>query len=546
MVELRGFLGTNAGAAINAANVAIFPVSLNATPCTAVGCATATTTTNTSGEWCASALAENTYDIRITCGSSVRWRHYCDEIQARLIQIGDSGATCAGNLYFGSGNDSGIRWSTGDASNHAVVIAIGDTSQQLHITDLGAIGTDWARCAGTHPELAIHSNTTPITDYLAIGNHDGTTAYIDVVGGTTLALRIAGTVEANLLACRFDPNANDGASLGSATVSWADLFLAAGGVINWANGEITITETDANTLTIAGVATRVDLAAGILEMNNAVEWDTGVAVVAAEYSVGRDADGTNQLHFNVPTGATFEFSVNDVAQAVLGASTLTGNVVGTGASQVAQGSHTAPASSDTAAGHVELATIAETNTGTSTVLAVTPDGISGALRTVVLTAAGGTARTTAGSAVPVQVETATNRINYWTMDFDQTTEENAQWQFVMPDSYDGGTVTARVLWTAASSTGGVTWGVRGTSYADDDAIEVALGTEVEVDDTLIAAADVHISAATAAITLAGGPVGGEYVVIQVARKVGNANDTLAADARLLAVRLEYTINAYSD
>lgn len=113
------------------------------------------------------------------------------------------------------------------------------------------------------------------------------------------------------------PDANDGAALGTTTVGFSDLFLATGGVINWANGEVTITETDSNTLTIAGVATRVDLAAGILELNNAVEWDTGVAVVAAEYSIGRDADGTNQLHFNVPTGATFEWSVNDVSGMVL-------------------------------------------------------------------------------------------------------------------------------------------------------------------------------------------------------------------------------------
>jgi len=36
------------------------------------------------------------------------------------------------------------------------------------------------------------------------------------------------------------------------------------------------------------------------------------AVSAASYWIGRDADGTNQLHFNVPTGASYEHSVNDV------------------------------------------------------------------------------------------------------------------------------------------------------------------------------------------------------------------------------------------
>jgi len=98
-------------------------------------------------------------------------------------------------MQFGTGNDAALLWSTGDASNHAMVVAIGDTSQQIHITDLAARATDWNRSAGTHPELAIHSNTTPATDYISIGNHDGTTATIDVVGGTTFNLDIAGTTE---------------------------------------------------------------------------------------------------------------------------------------------------------------------------------------------------------------------------------------------------------------------------------------------------------------------------------------------------------------
>lgn len=47
------------------------------------------------------------------------------------------------------------------------------------------------------------------------------------------------------------PATNDGAALGSATVSWSDLFLASGGVINWNNGDVTMTHA-ANALTLAG------------------------------------------------------------------------------------------------------------------------------------------------------------------------------------------------------------------------------------------------------------------------------------------------------
>ena len=124
-------------------------------------------------------------------------------------------------LVFGTGTDASIDWSTADASNHALVVSLG-ASQQVHVTDVGATATDWARTAGTHPELAIHSNTTPATDYLAIGNHNGTTATLDVVGGTTLALDIAGTTQASLSAGKLLIGATGGAACYCEGVSFTE------------------------------------------------------------------------------------------------------------------------------------------------------------------------------------------------------------------------------------------------------------------------------------------------------------------------------------
>lgn len=56
-------------------------------------------------------------------------------------------------------------------------------------------------------------------------------------------------------------------------------------------------------------------------------WSNSAAVTAASYSVGRDADATNQLHFNVPTGAGFEFSANDSAVLKLGGAQSAGSPV---------------------------------------------------------------------------------------------------------------------------------------------------------------------------------------------------------------------------
>jgi hypothetical protein len=57
-------------------------------------------------------------------------------------------------------------------------------------------------------------------------------------------------------------------------------------------------------------------------VDNPIKWTAGRAVTAADYSIGRDLDATNQLHVNVPTGATFELSVNDTPEFVVSATQI--------------------------------------------------------------------------------------------------------------------------------------------------------------------------------------------------------------------------------
>src|SRR5690348_17158169 len=104
------------------------------------------------------------------------------EIQNLLEGEAAQGVQDDVTLYFGDGDDAGLLWSTADASNHSFVVALDDTNQSLHVTDKGAKATDWNVSANTHPTLYVHSNTTPATDYLLIGGHDGTTAGLDVAG----------------------------------------------------------------------------------------------------------------------------------------------------------------------------------------------------------------------------------------------------------------------------------------------------------------------------------------------------------------------------
>lgn len=56
-----------------------------------------------------------------------------------------------------------------------------------------------------------------------------------------LGWAVGGAHELTLTSARLAPAANDGLVLGSATSSFSDLFLASGGIVNWNNGNFTLT-----------------------------------------------------------------------------------------------------------------------------------------------------------------------------------------------------------------------------------------------------------------------------------------------------------------
>ena len=181
--------------------------------------------------------------VLMSTGSIPTWTH--QGLTSDLIF--NDGVDCS----LGTGGDVLIRWSTGDADNHSLVIGLGDSNQGVHITDKTAIATDWDVPATTHPNVYIHSNTTPPDDYLRLGGHDGTTAYIDNVGGTTLAFQIDGTSELTLTATLLSPVSDATTDLGTTTVGFNDLHLGSGGVINCDGGDVILTHS-AGTLTVGG------------------------------------------------------------------------------------------------------------------------------------------------------------------------------------------------------------------------------------------------------------------------------------------------------
>ena len=111
----------------------------------------------------------------------------------------------------------------------------------------------------------------------------------------------------------------------------------------------------------------------------------------------------------------------------------------------------------------------------------------------------------------------------------------------MPANYAGGTVTARFVWTANStSTNSVLWGCDARAFGNDVTIDQAFGTPQEITDANTATAyQVHISDPTPAITIAGTPAAGQMVQFRVYRNSASGSDTLAATANLLQVIISY-------
>jgi hypothetical protein len=112
--------------------------------------------------------------------------------------------------------------------------------------------------------------------------------------------------------------------------------------------------------------------------------------------------------------------------------------------------------------------------------------------------------TTTNGCAAIASSEVTN-VTFRSLDFDQTTEENAQVNWSFPRNWDRGVIAIKAYWTAASGTGGVAIGFKGIALSDDDPLSGSFGSEVIVTDTLIATNDLHITSYSANITIGGTP-----------------------------------------
>jgi hypothetical protein len=184
----------------------------------------------------------------------------------------------------------------------------------------------------------------------------------------------------------------------------------------------------------------------------------------------------------------------------------------------------------------------------STALTATGDEIN-ALKvqgkeTIYVPASGMYPNSTNGCDGPEQIELA-NGPELKVLDFDPSTEQFAQFSVVFPKSWNEGTVTFQAFFTVDGGHGTIGWGLSGVSIADGVSTNTAFGTNVLATAKAHSgvANDLDVSVESGAVTIASAAADC-YTFFQIMRDA--TNDTNAADARLMGIKLFFTTNAKND
>lgn len=271
----------------------------------------------------------------------------------------------------------------------------------------------------------------------------------------------------------------------------------------------------------------------------------------SDVTLKNDADGTV---LTIPTGTTNVDIVGDLTAGTLNADGDTsagdnaaiGYTAAEGLILTGQGS-----TNDVTIKNDADADVIEIPTGTTNVAIAGALDVGGAkakvagVETIYVPAAAMYPNTTAGCADLEQVELS-NGPELKCLDFDASSDENAQFTVCFPKSWNEGTVTFQAFWTVTgTNTGTVAWGLSGVCIADDASINTAFGTNVVATAKAFSGTsnDMTVSAVSGAVTIANAAVDTQ-TYFQVMRDV--SADTQSGDARLLGIKLFFTTDAAND
>ena len=174
-------------------------------------------------------------------------------------------------------------------------------------------------------------------------------------------------------------------------------------------------------------------------------------------------------------------------------------------------------------------------------------GATVGLQTIWIPAAAMRPTASGGCAAITDVATSANKPDMTVLDFDNGSDEHAQFQIAFPKSWDEGVIKYQVFWcSTAADTDPVHWGLKGVSVPDNSTIDVSYGTHINVADANQGAAEeMLVSPLSGNVTIAGAAVD-TVTFFDIFRDVSEETSGAAEDARLLGVKLFFTTNAEND
>lgn len=145
-------------------------------------------------------------------------------------------------------------------------------------------------------------------------------------------------------------------------------------------------------------------------------------------------------------------------------------------------------------------------------------------------------------------EAPTNKNMMKGLAFDSATDEYGQYHTPIIKSYSGDSLNARLVWThaTAATNFGVVWSIAALGVPTSGIGDAAFGTAVTAVCTGGPTDGIFRSAMVSGIVPAGSPAGLDFMQFQVRRHTGDAGDTLAVDAGLIGLYIDWPISAATD
>ena len=245
--------------------------------------------THTTGNYVASLTAGTLIDLQNNSGETAT-----PTIDVDLSEASEAAIANGDYILFLDGGATGTAAKESLADLATLFAGSGLTTANSVLNVIGGDGI-----TANANDMAITATQTTITSILNTALVVGRDADNQIKFSTDneMIFRLNGIDEIKMAANLLAPVTSDGAALGNTSLMWSDLFLASGSVINFNNGDITLTHAS-NKLTFAG---------GNLEM-------TGHIIPSADNTYDLGSEGNRWRHLYVSTESIFigatKFSVD--------------------------------------------------------------------------------------------------------------------------------------------------------------------------------------------------------------------------------------------